>query len=136
MLSFITPAVAGKVGLAMNLSILPLNHFFTRTDNISILNPTLWSAEGQACVVLWGAAYHATGVSDTRGPLWLVFALEKALFACCWARYMLKDNGLKKLMTAVAKRNSLAIRSSLFHCIYGIVDIAGALMFLKVFLDQ
>jgi len=104
-MSLFTPKFAGNIGLAINLGILPINKFFTATGDISRHNPGLWSTEGQVSVILWGMAYYAAGSSNSKGDIWLVFAIEKAYYVYCWALWMKEKQGLKKVRTKNEERS-------------------------------
>jgi len=132
--------MAGLSGVITNFNLLPINMFFLNRSDLARLNPGLFSWEGQFTILLWGAAYYAAGCDDTRGPIWLVFAAEKAFYVLSWAKWHMNHDGVglltKAVKRAVETKDPRGVASPLFHCGYGIVDAVFIVIFVNVWLDR
>ena len=111
-----------ELAAGMNLlGLLVFNKAYTN-DEIPRLAPTVFSAESQLCIQLWGAAYLAAasteGFPGTTRALSGVFCAEKLFYVWTWFRWL-------RGSTAFAPTDGVLTR--LFFYTYGLWDLICAL---------
>jgi hypothetical protein len=90
-----------------NLLMLPANGFFLRSRALSRLDPETWSPFGQLSVLLWAGAYWAAARDGAAAGslVWLVFAVEKAVYVAQWTRWMATHDPVKVLKASFKSDN-------------------------------
>ena len=110
----------------MNASVLVFSRLFTNPV-IPEFDPVVLSNFGLVMIVIWGLAYIAVARNYDKVK-WLVgvFAVEKFIYGCVWAKWILHNN--------VADVYEKDIMAGIFYSIYGINDWVFFGFFLLVFL--
>jgi hypothetical protein len=110
------------------VGMLVFTRLFTN-DVLFATDPSLFSRQGCALVIIWGLAYLAQSLSWRVAP-WIsaVFAVEKVFFAGSWLVWMM---GNAHRLPEIAAEDTLA---GSFYGLYGIGDALFAGFFVWAFL--
>ncbi|QCE42743.1 hypothetical protein [Psychroserpens sp. NJDZ02] len=110
----------------MNTSVLFFSRLFTNTT-INAYDPSVMSNFGLLMILVWGLAYIAVAKKHHEVK-WLiaVFAIEKFIYGCVWANWMLTNS-----VSEVFSKDKMA---GVFYSIYGINDWIFFIFFFYVFI--
>eukprot|EP01013_Petalomonas_cantuscygni_P033371 TRINITY_DN60305_c0_g1_i1.p1 TRINITY_DN60305_c0_g1~~TRINITY_DN60305_c0_g1_i1.p1 ORF type:complete len:138 (-),score=2.92 TRINITY_DN60305_c0_g1_i1:446-859(-) len=115
---------AGAVNI---LGMLLISRGFTN-DVLAIADPHVFSAFGQALIVVWGMAYLSVARSWRMVPwLCLVFFIEKMFYVGAWLFWW--GNSADQFASILEQDRMTAI----FIAGYGVNDLAFGLLFLCAF---
>jgi hypothetical protein len=109
----------------MNATVLIFSRLFTN-PTIPEVDPNVMSNFGLVMILIWGLAY-ITIAKNYDKVKWLVgvFAVEKLIYGCVWANWILNNN-----ISDVYEKDIMA---GMFYSIYGVNDWMFFIFFAMVF---
>ncbi|WP_185956510.1 hypothetical protein [Changchengzhania lutea] len=109
----------------MNASVLVFSRLFTNLT-IPEVDPNVMSNFGLVIILIWGLAYISVA-KNYHQVKWLVgvFAIEKLIYGCTWAYWILNNS-----ISDVYEKDVMA---GLFYSIYGVNNWVFFVFFLLVF---
>ena len=131
----LTPYHVGLAAGAYNACILLFNVGFTRSRELALYDPSLFSKEGQIGVLLWGLAYVAAGTDPNATNVWAAFAIEKLFYVAKWIQWH-RSHDCITLVRKKFGKGFLEILGPLFHAMYGVGDFIFGTLFLLLWLRR
>ena len=132
-----SPRRLGTCAFLTNLGMLFFNAGFTKSAEITALDPNCFSAFGQALILVWGLAFFLAGMGKgaASSPIWFAFGVEKAAYVINYLMWH-RSNSVNSAWIAAHKKLLITddlteLLSPVFILIYGPVDFCFFVLFVN-----